>query len=58
MTERHLVGSRAEMLIDNWLSMQQIAHACERKLPVEADVYCDFYIPSGKVYIRIVGHGK
>ena len=30
-------------------------HAYERKLPVEEDVYCDFYIPTGKVYIEYWG---
>ncbi len=51
----HLVRSRAEMLIDNWLYMEGIAHAYERKLPVEEEMYCDFYIPSGKVYIEFWG---
>jgi hypothetical protein len=43
---------KAEMLIDNWLYMSEIVHAYERKLPVEEDVYCDFYLPVGKVYIE------
>ncbi|MCE5280403.1 MAG: glycerol kinase [Planctomycetaceae bacterium] len=51
----HFVRSKAEMLIDNWLYMAEIVHAYERKLPVEEDVYCDFYIPSGKVYIEYWG---
>jgi hypothetical protein len=51
----HMVRSRAEMLIDNWLYMAEIVHAYERKLPVEEDVYCDFYIPTGKVYIEFWG---
>jgi very-short-patch-repair endonuclease len=44
------------MLIDNWLYMAEIVHAYERKLPIEDDVYCDFYIPSGKVYIEYWGY--
>lgn len=53
----HFVRSKAEMLIDNWLYMAEIIHAYERKLPVEEDVYCDFYIPSGKkVYIEYWGY--
>jgi hypothetical protein len=40
------------MLIDNWLYLAEIVHAYERKLPIEEDVYCDFYIPTGKVYIE------
>lgn len=48
----HCVHSKAEMMIDNWLYIAQIVHACERKLPIEESVYCDFYIPTGKVYIE------
>lgn len=51
----HMVRSRAEMLIDNWLYMAEIVHAYERKLPIEEDVYCDFYVPTGKVYIEFWG---
>lgn len=51
----HYVRSRAEMLIDNSLYMSEIVHAYERKLPVEEDVYCDFYLPVGKVYIEFWG---
>lgn len=51
----HYVRSRAEMLIDNWLYMSEIVHAYERKLPVEEEVYCDFYLPVGKVYIEYWG---
>lgn len=52
----HMVRSKAEMLIDNWLYMAEIVHAYERKLPIEEDVYCDFYIPTGKVYIEYWGY--
>ncbi|WP_226036714.1 hypothetical protein [Aquibacillus saliphilus] len=51
----HYVRSRAEMLIDNWLYMSEIVHAYERKLPIEEDVYTDFYLPVGKVYIEYWG---
>lgn len=54
-TDGHMVRSRAEMLIDNWLYMQGIVHAFERKLPIEEEVYCDFYLPAGKVYIEYWG---
>lgn len=43
------------MLIDNWLYMAGIVHAYERKLPIEEDLYCDFYLPTGKVYIEFWG---
>jgi hypothetical protein len=56
----HYVRSKAEMLIDNWLYQYGLIHAYERKLPIEEDVYCDFYIPSGNgrpqaVYIEFWG---
>lgn len=54
-TDGHLVRSRAEMLIDNWLYMAGIVHAYERQLPIEEELYCDFYIPEGKVYIEYWG---
>ena len=43
-------------MIDNWLYMAEIVHAYERKLPIEENVFCDFYIPSGKVYIEYWGY--
>lgn len=55
-TDGHYVRSKAEMLIDNWLYMTEIVHAYERKLPVEEDLYCDFYLPQGKVYIEYWGY--
>jgi len=54
-TDGHMVRSKAEMLIDNWLYMEGIVHAYERKLPIEEDVYCDFYLPSGRIYIEFWG---
>jgi hypothetical protein len=54
-TDGHMVRSKAEMLIDNWLYMAEIIHAYERKLPIEEEVYCDFYIPTGKIYIEFWG---
>lgn len=52
----HSVRSKAEMIIDNWLYMAEIVHAYERKLPIEEELYCDFYIPAGKVYIEYWGN--
>jgi hypothetical protein len=51
----HWVRSKAEGLIDNWLYMSGIVHAYERLLPVEEELYCDFYVPAGKVYIEYWG---
>lgn len=51
----HYVRSRAEMLIDNWLYTAEVVHAYERRLPVEEEAYCDFYLSSGRVYIEFWG---
>lgn len=51
----HMVRSKAEMLIDNFLYMNKVIHAFERKLPIEEDAYCDFYLPDKKVYIEYWG---
>jgi len=51
----HMVRSRAEVIIDNALYAFNLAHAYERKLPIEEEVYSDFYIPSEHVYIEFWG---
>jgi len=51
----HMVRSRAEVIIDNALYDYKLVHANERKLPVEEDVYSDFFIPSQNVYIEFWG---
>lgn len=56
----HYVRSKAEMIIDNLLYQYGLVHAYERKLPIEEDVYSDFYIPPGNnrpqgVYIEYWG---
>ncbi|MCX6647712.1 MAG: glycerol kinase [bacterium] len=54
-TDGHMVRSKAEVLIDNFLYANGIVHAFERKLPIEENVYCDFYLPEKKVYIEYWG---
>lgn len=51
----HQVRSRAEVMICNWLYTQNLTHAYERRLPVEDEAYCDFYLPSKKVYLEYWG---
>lgn len=56
----HFVRSKSEMIIDNFLYINNIIHAYERKLPISENVYCDFYIPASKgrpngVYIEYWG---
>jgi hypothetical protein len=54
-TDGHWVRSKAELLIDNWLYMTGLVHAYERRLPIEEEAYCDFYIPAGNVYLEYWG---
>lgn len=54
-SDGHYVRSKGELLIDNWLYMAGVVHAYERKLPIEEEVYSNFYLPSGKVYIQYWG---
>ena len=52
----HLVRSKSEQIIDNWLYHKGIVHAYERRVPIEEEVYCDFFIPIGqKVWIEFWG---
>jgi len=55
-TDGHWVRSKAEVLIDNWLYIAGIVHAYERRVPIEEELYCDFYVPAGKVYIEYWGY--
>ena len=51
----HYVRSRAELAIDNWLYMQGLVHAYERRVPIAETVISDFYLPSQRVYIEYWG---
>jgi len=52
----HRVRSKSEKIIDDWLYHKGIVHAYERKVPIEEEVYCDFFIPIGqKVWIEFWG---
>ena len=51
----HFVRSKGAMIIDNWLYFAGINHAYERRLPVEEEAYCDFYLPEGRLYIEYTG---
>ena len=50
-----MVRSKAEVLIDNALFDYGIGHTYERKLPIEENVLCDFFIESVGVYIEYWG---
>jgi hypothetical protein len=51
----HFVRSRAEVIIDDTLYHYALVHAYERKVPIEEELYTDFYLPNGQVYIEFWG---
>jgi hypothetical protein len=51
----HYVRSRAEVIIDDTLYYYGLVHAYEKKVPIEEELYTDFYLPNGKVYIEYWG---
>ncbi|MFK0571237.1 hypothetical protein [Endozoicomonas sp.] len=54
----HLVRSKTELLIDNWLYLAGISHAYERRLPIDDNIYGEFYLPTGHVYLEYLGHSS
>lgn len=47
----HVLSSPLQTLVCNWLYLAQLAHAHRRALPVEEELFADFYLPAGNVYI-------
>ena len=39
----------------NWLYYAQVTHACHRALPLEEELYADFYLPSISLHIDCWG---
>jgi hypothetical protein len=48
----HVHSSKAQLQICHWLYMAGIAHACPRQLPVNPELYADFYLPAHQIYIE------
>ena len=66
-TDGHIVKSKSEMIIDNWLFDHNIPHAYEKKLPIDADeshdLHPDFYLPGygddpDDIYIEYWGYNE
>jgi len=51
----HLLRSDAEVMIDNWLYLAGINHACRKQLPVDENSQADFFLPAGNLYIEFWG---
>ncbi len=49
------VHSNAVRMIGNWLYLAEIPHAYQRRLPIAQELYADFYLPQGQVYIEFWG---
>lgn len=54
-SDGHYVRSRAELLIDNFFYNHGIVHAYEKKLNIDENMYCDFYLPEKKIYVEYWG---
>ncbi|WP_083232460.1 hypothetical protein [Endozoicomonas atrinae] len=54
--DSHLVRSKTELLVDNWLYLAGVNHAYERRLPIDENIYGEFYLPAGNVYLEYLGH--
>lgn len=66
-TDGHVVKSKSEMIIDNWLFDHSIPHAYEKKLPIDADeshdLHPDFCLPGygddpDDIYIEYWGYNE
>ena len=51
----HVLRSEAEVMIDNWLYLAGIVHACHRQLPIETQASADFYLPQAQLFIEYWG---
>jgi hypothetical protein len=51
----HHLRGRGEWQVCNWLYLAGIVHACGRRLPVEEELYADFWLPAAQVYIECSG---
>jgi len=51
----HVLHSKAQLMICHWLYMSEIVHAFGRRLPVEGDYRCDFYLPSLQLHVEYWG---
>ena len=54
-SDGHMVRSRAELVIDNWLYTNRIFHEYEKYLPTTERVLSDFYLPEQDIYIEFWG---
>lgn len=51
----HLVRSKSEVIIADHLYGEEICFAYEKRLPIETEARCDFYVPACSAYIEYWG---
>ena len=51
-SDGHQLKSILELNVCNWLYLAQLAHAYQRRLPVEETLLADFFLPANSVYIE------
>ena len=51
----HLVRSKSEVIIADYLYGEGICFAYEKRLPIETEARCDFYVPACSAYIEYWG---
>ena len=51
-SDGHQLATTLESQVCNWLYLAQLAHAYQRRLPVEEELQADFYLPGATVYIE------
>ncbi|RRJ82761.1 4-alpha-glucanotransferase [Aestuariirhabdus litorea] len=54
----HLLSSKEELLIDNWLYLNGVVHSTGHPLPFDGDGLADFYLPAGQLYLEYWGFDK
>lgn len=51
----HLARSKSEVIIADYLYGEEICFAYEKRLPIETEARCDFYVPACSAYIEYWG---
>lgn len=51
----HLVRLKSEVIIADYLYGEEICFAYEKRLPIETEARCDFYVPACSAYIEYWG---
>lgn len=53
--DKHRLRSTHEREIDHWFYRNGIEHEVEKRVPVNIEIYCDWYLPKGEFYVEYWG---